>query len=346
MTTRQQGFSMIELMVAMLVTMIVSGAVFGLMTVGQNTFRREPALSDRQQSIRMAMDLIQRDIAHGGAGMGPWSQVFTRGDGLNEANPFLNGRGWSSWPGPQLTPSGQPSDHLQIIGTIDCPGVPCTQIGNSVNLTTDIGFPACYPEPGMVLITKGTETIWGLAFNAHAGSTAFNFPGGQQPPKSQIKNGNDLTGATMVMPVQLVRYEIAPEADGVPGLWRSSLGGIDPDSGNYVPAPGTAVPRAGWQLVARGIEDMQVRYATGDGAYTIDNLPPRVLVDQYNTLTRDVEVTLWARAIGVNLKGATIPAGSSAGLEAAVRGSAVTVSSPRQVLLTLMTPAAGAYRWR
>ena len=54
----QSGFSLVELMIAMLVTMIISGAIFGLLSGGNTAFRREPELSDRQQNIRVAMDLI------------------------------------------------------------------------------------------------------------------------------------------------------------------------------------------------------------------------------------------------------------------------------------------------
>src|SRR4051794_13409843 len=74
-----RGFSLVELMVAMVVTMIIAGAIYGMMAVGQNAFRREPELVDRQDNIRMAMNLIERDLAGAGMGMGQWQQVFTPG---------------------------------------------------------------------------------------------------------------------------------------------------------------------------------------------------------------------------------------------------------------------------
>jgi prepilin-type N-terminal cleavage/methylation domain-containing protein len=64
----QSGFSLIELTVAMVVTLIVTGAIYGLLAGGQSAFRREPELSDRQQNIRVAMDVIMKDIASAGAG--------------------------------------------------------------------------------------------------------------------------------------------------------------------------------------------------------------------------------------------------------------------------------------
>ena len=76
---REAGFSMVELLVAMVMTLMVSGAIFGLLTGGQNAFRREPEMTDRQQNIRISMDLINRDGAGAGAGMVPFVQAFTNG---------------------------------------------------------------------------------------------------------------------------------------------------------------------------------------------------------------------------------------------------------------------------
>ena len=77
---QERGFSLVELMVAMTVTLIVSGAIYGLLTSGSNAFRREPELADRQQNIRVAMDLISRDVFNAGAALPTFSQVFTRID--------------------------------------------------------------------------------------------------------------------------------------------------------------------------------------------------------------------------------------------------------------------------
>ena len=80
MMRKERGFSMVELMVAMTITLIVSGAIYGLLTSGSTAFRREPELADRQQNIRVAMDLISRDVYNAGASLPTFSQVFTRVD--------------------------------------------------------------------------------------------------------------------------------------------------------------------------------------------------------------------------------------------------------------------------
>src|SRR5437773_2228289 len=131
-TGPETGFSLIELMVAMLITLIVSGAIFGLLSSGHSAFRREPELSDRQQSIRLAMDVISRDVVNAGANMPAFVQVFTVTD-APPGGPTLNGNlgATTPWPGSLGPPAaatrggGDPStnaDVLEVLAVDDqCP---------------------------------------------------------------------------------------------------------------------------------------------------------------------------------------------------------------------------------
>jgi prepilin-type N-terminal cleavage/methylation domain-containing protein len=103
----QRGFSMIELMVAMTVTLIVSSAIYGLLASGGNAFRREPEMSDRQQNIRIAMDVIAKDVESAGGGAPLVAQVFTHTDdplgapaATGSGAPYLNGAGPQGVMGP------------------------------------------------------------------------------------------------------------------------------------------------------------------------------------------------------------------------------------------------------
>jgi len=76
----EDGFSLVELMVAMTVTLIVSAAIYGLLTSGSNAFRREAragreaAEHPRRDGPRLARR-VQR-----GSRPATFSQVFTRID--------------------------------------------------------------------------------------------------------------------------------------------------------------------------------------------------------------------------------------------------------------------------
>ena len=340
----QSGFSLIELIVAMAVTMVVTGAVYGLMTSGKGAFRREPELTDRQQNARIAMDMIQRDIATAGVNMGVFFQSFT--DGL-DAKSTVKG------------PSGANADHLEIFGNDgtcpDAPAMPPKAPGapnpdpgpySGSNINGRGAVPDCYSEDSLVLITfSNGGAKWGLAHEIHSkGGTDINFPPGQNTKAgSQITNPDDLKSfmpgdgsyPTGISALNVIRYEVALDTDGTPSLFRSSTGGRDPDGGGYH-APPSADGR--WQLLARGVEDMQVQYRNGllplNDPLAWMNEPGDVLcsspctapnANDYNRGIREVRVTLSVRASGQNLQGQT--RSLAPGTRDAVRGSVTTVTS-------------------
>jgi prepilin-type N-terminal cleavage/methylation domain-containing protein len=355
----QSGFSLIELIIAVAVTLVITGAVYGLMAGGNNAFRREPELTDRQQNARVAMDLIQKDISNAGVNMGPFFQSFTRN---------LNGAG-------RITgPSGQVADHLETFGNDGtCPDAPAANPPtNGVNFVTLGHIPDCYGEDAMVLVvfTNGGAK-WGLGHNIHAQDKMLNFPGGAQPPDSQMQNlpadlksyvpGNPASGVPQSLsPLNLVRYEIAPDlVDGVPSLYRSPTGGRNPADGTILHAPTTAAGIAAgrWQIIARGIEDLQVQYRNGTnrngtgwdndpGNSTCLGSPSSCVTPSeadYNRGVREVRVTISARAEGQNLQGQTASLAAGAGSRAnAVRGSVTSVTTVKalQVYLSQAGPTA------
>jgi prepilin-type N-terminal cleavage/methylation domain-containing protein len=338
----QSGFSLLELLVAMAVTLVITGAMYGLLSSGQSAFKREPALTDRQQNIRVAMDLIQQDLGKGGMNMGAFFQTFTTG---------LNGVG------PEA-PNGK-ADELEIAGNDGtCPDAPADPANptNGSNINTQAAIPNCYKDDQFVIVIYGNGNAkWGFGHEIHAQNQMINFPPGQQPNGSQITSVEDLGSycSTCAPPdnstpvalgyLEIIRYAIANDTDGTPGLWRTTLGGwsgIGSNSPTYVPAPD---PDGGWQLIARGVEDLQVKYRKGDGSWA-DN--PGVVgcspncdaptTTEYNKVIREVQVTLGARAIGNKLGGERRAANASmTSGRNAVRGQLTQISSIRAALFYL-----------
>jgi prepilin-type N-terminal cleavage/methylation domain-containing protein len=384
---RQRGFSMIELMVAMVVTLVVSGAIFGLLSAGGNAFRREPEVADRQQNIRIAMDSIARDIEDAGAGLPLVSQVFTHTDtplvppaATGAGAPYLNGQGPQGVMGAAgmaargAAPTGSAadtsdnSDVLEILtGEASCPVfracAPAGLNGTAVNnVSTFETIPAggCFGSSGLVLLTDNRLfTIQPATLNANGtgcgAPTAINGSLNLLAalPEWPTAGGAALTPAggnnALVYAGHVVRYMIAPAIDPLgqdtaPSLWRS-------DTGRYTSAGAASVaPGVGatnWQLIARGIEDLQLEYMNGAGLWS--NNPGAIPVcagggctaADYNNVIRRVRVTLSARAIAPLLQGETMPAGGAA--PNAVRGQLVSVVSPRAALLGLqaVSPVSG-----
>jgi len=66
--TRQDGFSLVELLLASLITLIVVGGAFELAAPAQLMFQAQPEAADMQQRMRVAVDGLRRDLVMAGAG--------------------------------------------------------------------------------------------------------------------------------------------------------------------------------------------------------------------------------------------------------------------------------------
>jgi prepilin-type N-terminal cleavage/methylation domain-containing protein len=330
--TGQCGFSLVELMIALVVTLIVSGAIYGLLASGQDAFRREPELADRQQNIRIAMDVIKADIANAGSGMSPFVQAFT---------PGLNGAGI-------MGSSGDPTDALEIVTTVsECPLVRGTAPADPAADPADSNepMPGCFPVdpqgPQFFYVGGRASAEYGVFLgNAQAGTVAGAFPfniGFVAPDEARIVPPDGYVqpaGDTFFMRADVVRYVVAvdPTEPGVPCLWRSRTGDWD-SAGAPVPAP----PGGNWQIVARGIEDLQVEYLT-QGGWSADLAA--IALNDVTNVVRQVEVTLSARALAPNLAGQTeAPGGPNA-----PRGALIAQVAPRAALAAL-NGAPGGPQW-
>jgi type II secretory pathway pseudopilin PulG len=379
------GFSMIELMVAMVVTLVVSGAIFGLLTVGGNAFRREPEVADRQQNIRIAMDAIARDIQNAGSGMPLVSQAFTHTDqplgGPNPTGaglPYLNGQGpqgvlgaagqalRGAPPTGTLADASDNSDILEIlIGEGSCPIFHVCQpaglngtAASPVSLLETIPAGGCMLSPaavgsqGLVLLTDNRlftiqpATMLATGMGCGAASAingTLNLAAAL--PEWPTTGGAAMTPAgganALLYSARIVRYVIAPGLDTLdnsPSLWRSETGRYT-NAGAAAPAP--AAGATNWQLIARGIEDLQLEYLNGGNLWSNNPgivatcAPGGCTVGDYNNVVRRVRVTLSARALAPLLQGETSPAGGAA--PNAVRGQLTTVATPRAAVLGLQT---------
>jgi len=351
-----RGFSLVELIVAMTVTLIVSSAIYGLLAAGGNAFRREPEVADRQQNIRAAMDVITRDVYSGGAGLPSFAQVFTGFDPAGACAGGLNSCGTAGTMGAAAAAArgdDEDLDVLEIVSTDEqcpfqtvCSAAPAG--GSAGAFVTRERVPQCL-FPGLVLLTDNNVFTVQAATGA-AGTVACPGPPlGASPPNGNLTLTAGLAPFTAALPAgapatpnvflyraRLVRYRVAPNTDPLdpsPALWRTESGRFDPADGSVTLEPDAAGFVAGgspWQLVARGIEDLQIEYFDGTGAW--QNQPPVSIVNNWTTLVRRVRITLSARAMAANLGGESTAGG---GAPDAVRGQLSTVVTPRPAFFEL-----------
>lgn len=359
----QAGFSLVELLVAMVVTLVVSGAIYGLLAGGQNAFRREPELADRQQNIRVAMDLLKADVAAAGAGMAPFVQAFTNG---------LNGSGGPPSSTQALGSSGQATDILEILKPSgQCPTLELSAAPGAATgpLVSNELLPACVPDntqdnqfvyvgsndPSLrntyaLVLGRANVPVGTAGFNIllQAPATANLNPIAPNPEAGFCQASGSISPTCRVlMPAEVVRYQIDrdPADPSVPCLWRSRTGRFASD-GAAVAGPVTgATVNGNWQMVARGIEDLQVRYMDGTETWLVNpgavycSAPCGPGAADLGRVIRRVEITISARALAPRLEGQTT-AGAGSGAGDAVRGQLVTVVTPRAALQALSSIAA------
>ncbi len=330
----ERGFSMVELMVAMTATLVVTGAVYGLVVAGNSAFRREPALADRQQNIRVAMDIIGQDVFRAGYGLPAFAQAFT------DALDGIGGTG----------SSGEKTDELEIFAAADCPFLKVCAInmqGTGASVKTFQPLSACYRFPTLVYlggdqINTAQDFKYGLYWaeepaEGHTASCAsgggghnghITLPHGRAP---LVDPPGGLGGwiPQWMLAGQVIRYRIQPDAGGVPELQRSEYAGLDMPDGT-----------SSWQTIARGIEDLQVQYENAadwqdtPGLITCEPNCAAPGAGEYARLVRRVRVTLSARAIDANLAGQTTSAVGNA-----VRGQLSTDVAPRAANINLQVGA-------
>jgi hypothetical protein len=62
------GFTLTEMLIAVTIMMVVTGAVFQLLNPTQGVFQAQPEVADMQQRMRVAVDSIGKDLVMAGAG--------------------------------------------------------------------------------------------------------------------------------------------------------------------------------------------------------------------------------------------------------------------------------------
>lgn len=328
MNVGQRGFSMVELVIAMTVTLIISAAIFQLISAGQTAFRKEPSMAERQQSIRMGMDIISQDLYKAGYGFPQFAQVFT--DNLDGIGP--------------LGPRGDDTDEIEIFLASDCPPKQvCDSPGTTI--TTFEEFGACENFPSLVILGNETEfgVFWadapGKGSSASCGAGGGGKGGGGGGgggsrnghavlPHGKSKFHNPPGGVPWdpewLLVGSVIRYRINLEADGTPNLERSTFGGEDVGG------------QSSWQIIARGVEDLQVEYLNGvdwqdtPGLITCGMSCANPTAADFDTIIRRVRVRLSARALDPNLTGQ-----STSAVGNAPRGQLVTEIAPRAAIASV-----------
>ena len=273
-TRKQSGFALVELLIAMLIGLVLVGGILQIFSSSRQTHRVHEATARMQESGRMALEVISRDIrmadfwgcasdlmnvvnnlnsagtgyidfGAGGVGglegaTGATDTLFLRGgfnSGLNVQPPY----------GPQASanikvPAGNDLEQGDIIFISDCTNADIFQVSN-----------ANPSVAGVLVHNTGSVTEPGN-YNV----TNPGCPGGNAHCLSKIYGAD-----ASVFNVQEIRYSIAPGSEGEPALFRNGDEYLD------------------------GIEDFQILYGEDTASVGVANyyVPADQVVDMNNVVS-------------------------------------------------------------
>ena len=288
-----QGFTLIEMLVAVGITVVVLASVFQLLYRGQESFRREPEVAEMTANARAGLDMISRDLGNAGLSSPPTMSIA-----------------WADGGG--ITP-----DELTIIfADADVPtsepmctgnGNGCGNLKNGSTLWIDkdtfvppVADPAAVYHDGQVLFALETEDCNndGMSIIPFTLTKEPKMSGGklhlQHNPKGQYntnKGFNDQVqeGCAVIGVFHVIQYRInpLPPADN-PALERRDIGlGED------------------WTPVAANIENLQFQYGQGT-AQLFEDVPGLASdADDPNSWITGVRISVSGRSASTNLAGGT-----------------------------------------
>jgi type IV pilus assembly protein PilW len=290
----QRGFSLLELLIAMTLGLMVTGAI-GYIFIGSNqTFRTQDGLARMQENARYTFDIVSQDVrmaGFNGCGASVNATVLAAPSWFGDLNNALLGYEATS---AGATAVGLPAgiaanaingtDALTIVRADESTqwilaGNPAgTVLATTANhglVAGDIGkiLVACDASGG-----NANATVFAIAAPTPAG-TAIN---------TNAAIGNTYPLNTRLLPIHAATYYLRNNVAGQPSLYRETL---------------TAAGGTQAEELAPGVEDMQITYGvdTDDPAVTANATGP----NEYQTadeITNNTGTTLIAGAATAALR--------------------------------------------
>lgn len=298
----EQGFTLIEIMVATTITSVIVLAGMAALTVTGKSVRANEQTSDAQQNVRMAMELITHDIKM--AGFGP--QID-----LSKNPPPVGNCGIGGIPVPIL-----PGDNNPTVGVADTGPdqislmVPLTSYGGPGNVPPAWQTTAQFGPgvTGVVVInaailsamTPPTMPTGGLGAGSYislGGAVMYQVNGAASSiPLTVPEPGPSIQfpAGTQIYILQCITYQVIPQLPGgtpgadlnnicvgnAPCLVRGIANATVASFGRTL--PNCNVPASPCVPIVNGIEDLQFAYACDGCLVTVLPTKPDGLIDDLN----------------------------------------------------------------
>ena len=294
--TSAQGFSLIEVLISLTITLIVMSSVFALLTKGQRSFEREPEIAELQQNARASLDAVAKDLIVAGYRTPPTIAVQWADGGGTTPDEITIIYGEALSPVVEALPCSEQG------------GGPCNTIGNSAVLFVDIDtFDPPQADPlaayydGMALVILETDDCNG---DGEMGIVPFELTNDPMMAGSKLKLQHNPGQSDIVLPPGF-NGEVDPDC-AVVGIFKIIQYRVNP----LPPADNPTLERrdlgagADWIPLAANIEDFQVQYGVGTATNWVDSPASPDPNDPETWITR-VSLSIRARSESTNLEGGT-----------------------------------------
>ncbi len=224
-TRTQRGFTLIEVMVAMTIGLVISALVVTIFSASSSTYRAADTVGALQETGRVALESIDRDVQTAGFRGCNSNNVENSGPLINViATPtsFANdlgtaiqgyeytGPGWTPALPPELTGAAPaPAANSDVLVVRVAVGIPATLSGPMVSPTSDVPLfsAAGFNAGDNVFIADCNETA-AFRLTSIAGTSLRHIVG----PNTNASLGRDFAEDALVMRFETHAYYVAPSS--------------------------------------------------------------------------------------------------------------------------------------
>jgi hypothetical protein len=256
----EKGFSLLELMVAAVLTVGLIGGIFALVNRNQQVFVTESGVTDMNQNVRTAVDLLTRDIQCAGMGLpvgaGNFAALYYKNGANSAPDSIMMLNGDPSAPSATIDPNLTTSTEIAVSPPSD---VVRTGSGSSTRFTytsydkqTKPLYEAYSSDSRLYLIYDYTHAmLFPLKSNGTLSGAGASERIMLQYDAGSYKNPASLFGATVGL-----GEPIYSEGANVSVIESTVAYRLDTNTGELL----RSEDFQNWYAVARGIVDFQVRY--------------------------------------------------------------------------------------
>jgi type IV pilus assembly protein PilW len=293
---RHGGFTVIELMVAMVISLLLLGGVVTVFVSSKSTYERIERLSRTQESGRFALDSVVRDIRS--AGYMGCSRNSTWANALNTPTAlawdfsdairgyeFQSGTTWLPALPTGLTniSTGSPNGSDVLVLRVPMPASTSATLRLTDKMTSKTATMNIAPVPsgataplqvGDVILLADCHARAAFQITAYTPSSGVidHAVGGSNPGNATDDIGHTFEANSQIVPVRTVAYYVGT-SNGRTGLWRVA--------GNDTP-----------EELIEGVERMELRFG-------VDSNDDRI-ADSYTTAS-GVGAANWGKVISVSI---------------------------------------------